>query len=391
MIRALLTDPAHGRARSLTAAILAAALTGCGFGLLMPLVSLNLEAMTGSATIVGWNTTAAAISTLVATPFIPMLLSRLPARPTMTASLFATAVGLILFPLWRDVWLWWALRFATGLTVTIVFVASETWINQLARPEARAKLLAVYATVLSGGFAAGGLVLALLGSQGFAPWIAGFAIFAIGAIPVMLLKGPELAPPEAGESGLRALMTAVRLAPAAILAGLVYGAMETGLFTLVPVYAERLGLSVTAIGLLAMTGALGGIALQIPIGAIADRQGRARTLLSVAALSAVLPLVILIAGAFKPALFPLLFLYGGIAGSFYTLGLSMLGERLSGGMLAVGNAAFVFAFGLGSLVGPPVSGAAMDAMDPGGLMLAFSATAGLYLVIALLVFARRRH
>lgn len=390
MIARLLTDPLHGRARSLAAAMLAAALSGCGFGLLMPLVSLNLEAMTGSAVVVGWNTTAAALSTLVATPFIPILLSRFPARGAMVASLVFTAVGLLLFPVWRDVWFWWLLRFMTGLAVTVVFVASETWINQLAKPEARARLLAVYATVLSGGFGSGGLVLSILGAEGWTPWIAGFAIFAIGAIPVLLLKGPELDAPNPAESGPHAMLTAVRLAPAAILAGLLYGALETGLFTLVPVYAERLGLTVQFVGLLAMTGALGGIALQIPIGGLADRRGRPQTLLLVAGASVVLPLVILSVGAFKPALFGLIFLYGGIAGAFYTLGLAMMGERLTGGMLAVGNAAFIFAYGFGSLVGPPVSGAAMDAMDPGGLMLAFSATAALYLVIAVLVFSRRR-
>ncbi|TGY89781.1 MFS transporter [Marinicauda algicola] len=390
MIARLLTDPLHGRARSLAAAMLAAALSGCGFGLLMPLVSLNLEAMTGSAVVVGWNTTAAALSTLVATPFIPILLSRSPARGAMVASLVFTAVGILLFPVWRDVWFWWLLRFLTGLAVTVVFVASETWINQLAKPEARARLLAVYATVLSGGFGSGGLVLSILGAEGWTPWIAGFAIFAIGAIPILLLKGPELDAPNPAESGPRAMLAAVRLAPAAILAGLLYGALETGLFTLVPVYAERLGLTVQFVGLLAMTGALGGIALQIPIGGLADRRGRPQTLLLVAGASVVLPLVILSAGAFTPALFGLIFLYGGIAGAFYTLGLAMMGERLTGGMLAVGNAAFIFAYGFGSLVGPPVSGAAMDAMDPGGLMLAFSATAALYLVIAVLVFARRR-
>lgn len=391
MIARLLTDPDLARSRSLTAAMLAAALSGCGFGLLMPLVALNLEAMTGSAVVVGWNTTAAAISTLVATPFIPTLLSRFPARGAMVASLLLTAIGILLFAVWRDIWFWWLLRFVTGLAVTVVFVSSETWINQLARPEARARLLAVYATVLSGGFGSGGLVLALLGAEGWMPWIAGFAIFALGAIPVLLLKGPELAAPNPADSGPRAMMAAVRLAPAAILAGLLYGALETGLFTLVPVYAERLGLTVQFVGLLAMTGALGGIALQIPIGGLADRHGRPQALIAVAAASIVLPLLILSAGAFKLALFPLIFLYGGIAGAFYTLGLAMMGERLPTGMLAVGNAAFIFAYGLGSLFGPPVSGAAMDAMDPGGLMLAFSATAGLYLAAALLVFGRRRH
>lgn len=391
MIARLLTDPAHGRSRSLAAAMLAAALSGCGFGLLMPLVALNLEMMTGSAAVVGTNAAAAAISTLVATPFIPAILSRLPARGAMVSSLLVTAIGLAAFPLFRDVTVWWLLRFAIGLSITVVFVASETWINQLAKPDRRASLLAVYATVLSGGFGLGGVLLATLGAEGWVPWMAGAGIYVVGAVPILLLRGPELEAPDMKETGPRAMAAAIRLAPAAILAGLLFGALETGLFSLVPVYAERLGLTVQTIGLLGFSAALGGIALQIPIGRLADRKGRPETLLLVAGLSVGLPLVILAAGALKLALFPLIFLYGGVAGAFYTLGLAMMGERLPVGMLAIGNSAFIFSYGAGQLVGPPVSGAAMDAIDPGGLMLAFSATAALYLVIALLVFGRRRH
>ena len=58
---------------------------------------------------------------------------------------------------------------------------------------------------------------------------------------------------------------------------------------------------------------------------------------------------------------------------------------------AMGNAAFIFSYGAGQLAGPPVSGTAMELMNPGGLMIAFAATAALYLAIAGLVFTRRRH
>lgn len=386
-----LTDPAYGRARSLAAAMLAAALSGCGFGLLMPLVALNLEMMTGSAVVVGTNAAAAALSTMVATPFIPALLSRFRARGAMVVSLVLSAGVLVLFPLMRDVTLWFVLRFAVGVTITVVFVGSETWINQLARPERRASLLAVYATVLSGGFAVGGLLLATLGASGWLPWLVGGAIYLFGAIPILLLRGPDLLAPDMKEAGPRAMLAAVRLAPIAILAGLLFGALETGIFSLLPVYAERLGLSVGTVGLLAFAGAAGGIALQIPIGQLADRQGRAATLLQVAAISVALPLVLLWVGAFKPLLFPLIFVYGGIAGAFYTLGLAMMGERLTPSMFAMGNAAFIFSYGAGQLAGPPVSGTAMELMNPGGLMIAFAATAALYLAIAGLVFTRRRH
>lgn len=377
-----LTDPALGRTRSLCAAILCAAMAGCGFGLLMPLVALNLEAMTGSAAVVGLNAAAAAISTIVATPLIPPLLARTPPRITIAACAALTGLGILIFPFLPDVIVWFVLRFVVGLAVTVIFVASETWINQLAKPESRAGLLAVYATVLSGGFGSGGLLLAVLGSQGFAPWIAGGAIFLLGAVPILFMRGPDLVAPNRAESGPLALWNAGRLAPVAILAGFVFGALETGIFALVPVYAERLGFTETVVGLLVAVGALGAIAMQIPIGRFADRAGRLVTLRLIAAAALVLAILIAVAGARLWALYPMIFLYVGVASAFYTVGLALIGERVRPGQLASANAAFIFAYGMGSLAGPVTAGAAMDAFNPWGLLMAFALFAAFYLVVA---------
>lgn len=377
-----LTDPALGRTRSLCAAILCAAMAGCGFGLLMPLVALNLEAMTGSAAVVGLNAAAAAISTIVATPLIPPLLARTPPRITIAACAALTGLGILIFPFLPDVIVWFVLRFVVGLAVTVIFVASETWINQLAKPESRAGLLAVYATVLSGGFGSGGILLAVLGSQGFAPWIAGGAIFLLGAVPILFLRGPDLVAPNRADSGPLALWNAGRLAPVAILAGFVFGALETGIFALVPVYAERLGFTETVVGLLVAVGALGAIAMQIPIGRFADRAGRLVTLRLIAAAALVLAILIAVAGARLWALYPMIFLYVGVASAFYTVGLALIGERVRPGQLASANAAFIFAYGMGSLAGPVTAGAAMDAFNPWGLLMAFALFAAFYLVVA---------
>jgi MFS family permease len=273
----------------------------------------------------------------------------------------------------------------------VIFVASETWINQLAKPESRATLLAVYATVLSAGFGSGGLLLAALGSEGWTPWLVGAAVYGLGALPIILLRGPGIAPPDRSESGLTALWSAARLAPAAMLAGLVFGALETSTFALLPVYAERLGFDATGIGILAAIGALGALCLQIPIGRFADTVGRPLTLRLVAAAAVVLALLIAVAGARLWALAPMVFLFVGAASAFYTIGLALIGERVKPGALAAANAAFIFAYGVGSLIGPPLGGAAMDAADPWGLVIALAGFALLYLIGARSEKARLRH
>lgn len=380
MISSFVSSAEHARNRSLAAAILSAALAGCGFGLLMPLIALNLEAMTGSGIVVGANGAAAALSTIIATPFIPALLGRFPPRALMAVCALITGVGILAFPFLPDVTVWWVIRFLIGLTVTVIFVGSETWINQLAKPEGRAGLLAVYAATLSAGFGSGGILLAVLGSEGVAPWIAGAGIFFIGAVPLFVLRGPELEPPGAGEAGLKAMAATARLAPAAIIAGLIFGAMETSIFTLMPVYAGRIGFTEAMIGILVAAGALGGIALQVPVGRLADRSGPVRTLRLVAVSAFILPPLIALAGGNAWLLLPLIFLFAGLSSAFYTVGLALLGARVKASGLAAANSAFIFAYGVGSLAGPPAAGAVMDVFNPWGLLVAFSSLALLYLL-----------
>jgi len=346
--------------------------------------------MTGSGAMVGANAAAAALSTLLAAPFIPALLGLVPFRTATVAACLIVAGGMLLFPLLPDPYVWLLLRLALGMAVTVVFVVSETWINQLARPESRATLLAVYATALSAGFGSGGLVLSLVGSDGFAPWLACAGLYAIGVIPILVLRGPGLTASPKGETGISHLWAAARIAPAAILAGVLFGALETGFFTLYPVYGDRLGLSTAAIGGLVMAGAAGGIALQIPIGRLADRIGPSTTLAGIAGGCAVLPLLIGLAGPDPLRLYPLTFLYVGGAGAFYTVGLALVGRSFPGAGMATANAAFITAYGLGSLAGPPFGGMAMDAFDPHGLLFAASGAALVYLGAALLSARRSR-
>jgi len=379
MLARLLHIEDAGRQRSLIAAILCATLCGAGFSLLMPVMSLNLEAMTGSGKIIGLFGAFAALSTVIASPFAPRLMAKISGRKLIVLALLITAISHPIFPLIPHVGTWFALRFLSGLAITVVFVASETWINQLAPPEKRATILGLYATALAAGFGTGGLLLAVVGSEGWTPWIAGSLLFVIGAIPIAFLRGPDIAPPDLAHTTARSMFNAARLAPAAIGAGILFGSTEQSFFSIFPVYAERVGLIDAQIGFMMAAGAMGGIALQALIGRIADGVGRLRVAFFATLVCFVGPILIYFAGTQAYALYAVMFIYVGVATGLYTLGLALIGERFDGGALAAANATFVMAYGVGSLVGPALGGIAMDAINPHGLLIATSGFALVYL------------
>lgn len=390
MIARLLLSPEFARNRSLAAAIVCATLSGCGYTLLMPVIGINLEMMTGSGALVGLNGAAAALSTIVATPFVARLLERLPGRPLIAISLLVAAISLPLFRVFPDPAAWFVLRFVMGIAITVVFVSSEVWINQIATPERRATILGMYATALAGGFALGGVLLSVLGSQGWGPWLAGMTLFAVGTLPVMGLRGPEIEPPSSDDASVRAMLRAALIAPSAIGAGLLFGATETIFFALMPVYGVRIGLAEAAIGIIMVCGAIGGILLQIPIGRLADTVGKLPVVRIITIVCLIGPAFVWLAGSNAFALYGVMFVYVGAATTLYTLGLALVGERFTGGAIAAANAAFVMAYGVGSLVAPPIGGVAMDIVDPQGLLIVLSALAALFLAVLVVRGWQRR-
>ena len=62
----------------------------------------------------------------------------------------------------------------------------------------------------------------------------------------------------------------------------------------------------------------------------------------------------------------LLLIFGGAIAGLYTVGLSHLGSRFRGGELAAANAAFIFSYAVGTVVGPQAIGIGMDVVGSHG-------------------------
>jgi MFS family permease len=164
---------------------------------------------------------------------------------------------------------------------------------------------------------------------------------------------------------------------------LIFGAVETGGFALFPVYGSRIGYSESEAALLLSMIGLGNVILQIPLGLVSDRVRDRRGLLLICAtigLAGMLVLPLYVANWYLTA--AVLFVWGGVVAALYTIGLAHLGSRLTGRELASANAAFVFCYGFGMLIGPQVIGIGMDVLGPPGFGYALALFFALYIVLA---------
>ncbi|HVW58237.1 MAG TPA: MFS transporter [Rhizobiaceae bacterium] len=369
---------------AITAAIASISVVGIAIGLGIPLLSVILTKEGHSAGMIGLNTAVAGIASIAAAPLATPIAARLGVVQTILLAILAGAFAFVGFYAAPQFWMWFPLRIVLHMSLTILFILSEFWISVSAPKHRRGLVLGIYATVLSIGFAFGPWLFAKVGSNGFRPFGVAFAMVIVAAIPVLAAwkESPAIHLSNAKSHFWRYLF----LVPTATAAVLVFGAVETGGFALFPVYGSRIGYSEgNAAMLLTMVG-LGNVVLQIPIGMVSDRIRDRRLLLvgcATVGLAGMLCLPALIGNWYLMAVS--LFLWGGVVAALYTVGLAHLGSRLTGSELASANAAFVFCYGLGMLVGPQLIGIGMDSFGADG----FAYTMALFFLAYILLAASR--
>jgi MFS family permease len=352
-------------------------------GLTYPLLALVLEAQGVDAALIGLNAAMTPLGLLAFSLVIPKVAQRFGAWQVVVASIALTGLVLLALGATRSLALWFLLRFLLGIGINGLYVVSETWINQLSTAKVRGRVMGLYATVLSGGFAAGPFTLSLTGPDGWAPFLIG-AGAAFASLPLLFLARRSL-PAFADEQG-PTLLRFLPLAPVLLTAVAILALFDQAVLSLLPIYALRHGLGEATAAAIVGVLAIGNVLLQYPIGWLSDRLSRRAVMIGCAVLAMAGSLALPFAITAPVALWPLLILWGAVAFGVFTVALAELGDRFTGALLLAGNAAFAFMWGIGGIIGPPVAGGAMRLLGPEGLPLTLAAS---FAALALLAALRR--
>jgi MFS family permease len=358
--------PWHG----IAAAILLVAMVGVGLSLSIPLLSIEMERMGVSGRAIGINTAMAGLASLICVPFVPRLAARFGIGRLIAVSIITAALSFLAFRAFLDFNAWFAIRFVFSAALGALFVLSEYWIASAAPAARRGFVMGIYGTVLALGFAAGPSLLALVGTEGWRPYLTGAALYGLAGLPLLIgrrhLPRLDAAPGHAISRYMLAL-------PLATACGFAFGATETGAFSLLPVYGLRQGMAESQAALLVSAMAVGSVLSQIPLGLLSDRMSRGLLIMILGVIGLVGALLIPIVASygFGP-LATLLVIWGGLTGGLYTVGLAFLAARFTGQDLAGANAAFVMLYNVGLTIGPPATGLGMDLSPRWGMALAFA-------------------
>lgn len=352
------------KAKAFLAIYVSVGISYLGVGLVAPLISIVLAEHGADSFVVGLvGTTMFAAFTLASFP-AGALVDRQGPKPVLIGGLILYGVSLLLFAFIDSLWLFFLVRFVEGVGGAAISVATETMIAHLSEPTERAKRMSYYALSVGLGWAAGPLSGALLFNvQPALPFYTS-CLFSLLAACAVAVAVPQTGGGKHRVEGLFKHFSIELLMP--ISAGALYGYLMSSLVTLFPIYLQAIAVEETRMGSIITAVIVGTILSQVPIGHAADRFGKRRVLFASAALVAGIFLLMPMSNDWRSFLLTGALL-GAAAGSFYPVGLSIIGEMASRERLGAANALFSLLFGIGSLTGPAISGLAMEKIGNGWL------------------------
>lgn len=260
---------------------------------------------------------------------------------------------------------WFLLRALTGLCVSGLYIATETWLNGAATNATRSGLLSSYMVIVTGGAAVGQLLFALSNPAEASAFVMASVLVSLSVVPISLATvfAPYIPDPEP-----MSFWELLKVAPLAPVAASVAGFTGAAMLGAGAVYGASAGLNQAGIAALISAGLIGGLALQVPLGRWSDRTDRRRVLLATALAGAGAAGAAAFAGPGNVlAIVLLTFVAGGAAYPLYSVANAHVNDYMEPGHVVAAGARMILINGFGAVAGPVVGATAIQIFGPSAL------------------------
>ena len=353
-------------------------MAGVTFGITMPLSTLTLKSWGISSTMIGLNSAMPALSAVLTTPFMPKFINYWGQKNVIRFCLVLVATCCICLPLFPDLFSWFILRFLLGAGGTGIWLLSEVWINGFAEDHNRGKIIGAYSALLSLGFIVGVLMFSVIGVESNTAFYLAAGFVLIAAIPVWTMS--DLPTNEMADD--ISMWNHMVLSPGLMGSSWMMGFLYAATAYLLPIFALQFDLNYAQSSRTIAWLGSGELAMPLFVGWFADKVDKRKLMIFIALVTIATLSIMPFVFAAPLMRLGILFVLGGAIMSFYSLGLTMLGQKFKGSLLASANASFIFFLCLGEIIGPPVIGTAMDLFGT----FAFGWSMALFTLIYLVIF-----
>ena len=355
--------------RNLMAILISVMVVGTTISMTLQLLALIMDGRGYGTDVIGFHASMTAVAILTIGPFVPKMMSRINAVSLMYIGIALIALSLYALSLSNDLLTWFGYRYFLGAGICLVWVISETCINAIASEGNRGKVMGLYGCFFAVGFALGPIILTLVGSEGALPFYICIGIVLVSALPLYYIGSVELDFEGHENHGFWQIG---KKSPLLYVIGFTAGFVEVAVYTLLHIYGIHINLELQDAMIMLSVFVVGSVVMQPFIGRCADHLGLKPVLLGVTLICALAAVLLPFTIHSQWLLWPMVFIWGGVAIGIYTSGIIGIGHRFEGEELAAGNSGFIMMYAVGTLLGPTIAGVAMKISDPQGYVWALA-------------------
>ncbi|WP_299379640.1 MFS transporter [uncultured Kiloniella sp.] len=273
---------------------------------------------------------------------------------------------------------WIPMRAVSGFCFAGAAMIVESWLGERADASSRGRIFGIYTMVTLAATTTGQMVLPLGDSAGFLFFVLGAMFYCLALVPTAVSSSASPNPLAKVSLDIKGLW---KNSPVAVFAVFMVGISNASFGTLAAVYADRIGLVLTSVALFTSIPILTGALVQVPVGHFSDKMDRRKVLL-VIALTAIAVDLSFILIAPETQLFNMILIgfFGASIFSMYPVIVAHANDHASEGSFIQVSGGLLLVFGLGSIVGPLLSGFGMAHIGTSGL---FMTSLGAHVLIVL--------
>lgn len=360
--------------------LLTVLLMGFGMSFVTPLIPLIIKGTGSSLTSIGQIGATYFLFFTIVTPFWGKKVDKIGCKKVMLIGILAYGISVIFIPYENTALAFYIIRAVQGVSTSSLFVATESAINILSSPENRAKNASYYAMAFGVGFAGGPAIGATLYAiNNHFPFFLCSATFIIAAFILLITFKDAKIEIKSSSYRYKDFLSILKIP---IAAAMCYAFVEVCIGVFLSLYLDSIKITGTYLGIVFTVFALGAMLSPVPCGRVADSFGKLPTLY---VFSFLLTLIILLFNFFN-SLISILILISGVgfvAGGLYPIALSVIADLIPKDKIGAANSTFSFSYGLGSIIGPLITGRFIDYYGIKYLFYPMSIVAFIFLCISI--------
>ena len=374
-----------GLAKDLIAIFSSIFLSAIGYGILMVMIALKLEANVKNEVLMSISTATQIGAGVLFSRFLPSIGRKNGMIKTIYISTIASAVCSLTLYVYLGYLLWLVMIFCIGTSFFVCGVTRNTIMIDLAPPHMRAMIISVGTMMVAIGNCLGPIIISILKtSDSFFSFVVASAFYIVSIIPLSRLKRVDGNVREEKKiSTWRYILNSPKIMLATFSTSFAMSSSSAFLI----IYGIKIGMPKDQASLL-LSVLLFGTIFSIPIGYLADILNR--RLMMICSTFIALTFAILLFNNIDPqrTYFLLFFLFGSLAG-IKLPAIVLINEKYKPTQrLAVNSALTKFSL-MGNICGLFTTGYCMKYFGPKGLWISVSTILSLFLLFCLMNYSRK--